>query len=291
MLDNLFQLPEKTVTIGSVSLTFSLSSVLEILLFALICYYIILWIKRTKAWSLLKGAGILLIVYLFSKLLVLNNIAYLFEKLVSSLLLAVIIILQPEIRSALEKLGNRNIIRSILPINKSGNAGGLSDESVDAIVRALTSLGKNRTGALILIEQTISLNDYIETGIVLDAAITPQLLEQIFEHNTPLHDGAVIIRDGRISAATCYLPLSKNTDISKELGTRHRAGLGISELSDAIVLIASEETGALSVALDGVLERYVMPERIREILSASNEEEAQVKERKSRRKARSKHEE
>lgn len=288
MLDNLFQLTESTLSIGSFSLTFSVGAVIEIIIFAIVSYYIILWIKRTKAWNLLKGAAVLLLTYLLAKLIGLNNIAFLFEKLVSSLVLAVIIILQPEIRSVLEKIGTRSIIKGILPISKSGNEAGLTDEAVEEIVRAMISLGRNHTGALVVIERTILLNDYIDTGILLDANITSELLEQIFEHNTPLHDGAVIIRNGRIVSATCYLPLSKNTDISKELGTRHRAGLGISEVSDAIVLIASEETGALSIAVDGVLQRYVMPEKIREALSGAKGETETQKEKKIRKKVRSK---
>ena len=130
----------------------------------------------------------------------------------------------------------------------------------------MSSLGRNKVGALIVIERTILLDEYIDTGILLDAAISTALLEQIFEHNTPLHDGAVIIRGNRIVSATCYLPLSQNGGISKELGTRHRAGLGISEVSDCITLIASEETGAISVAMNGELKRDLTPDALREIL-------------------------
>ncbi|MBQ1378361.1 MAG: DNA integrity scanning protein DisA nucleotide-binding domain protein, partial [Lachnospiraceae bacterium] len=133
--------------------------------------------------------------------------------------------------------------------------------------RAVSQLGRDKVGALIVVERAIDLREYIDTGIQIDARISSALLEQVFEHNTPLHDGAVVIRDNRIVAATCYLPLSKSTDISKNLGTRHRAGLGISEASDAIALIASEETGALSVAMDGRLIHDVTADRIRDILS------------------------
>ena len=269
MLDNLFPKLEWTWTIGSTSFSFRLSSIIEILIFAVVAYYIIAWIKKTKAWNLLKGALVLIGAYILSKLLGFNNIAYIFERFFGSLLIAVIIIFQPEIRRALEQLGTRNFFARFLPVGQETAASGLSSESIDAIIRALSLLSRNKVGALIVIERSIVLNEYIETGIRLDAKITTALLEQIFEHNTPLHDGAVIIRNDRVEAATCYLPLSENMEISKELGTRHRAGLGISEVSDCITLIASEETGFLSIAMDGGLERNVGADRIREVLAGT----------------------
>ena len=265
MLNNLLQLPEKTIKIGSFNITLSVTGVLEMLIFAVASYYIILWVKRTKAWTLLKGALLLFITYLLAKFLGFNAIAYLFETSVGSLIIAAIVIFQPELRSALEKLGNRRLFGDIL--GSGADNTGLNSQSVDAIVRAVSQLGRDKVGALIVVERAIDLREYIDTGIQIDARISSALLEQVFEHNTPLHDGAVVIRDNRIVAATCYLPLSKSTDISKNLGTRHRAGLGISEASDAIALIASEETGALSVAMDGRLIHDVTADRIRDILS------------------------
>lgn len=278
MLDNLFPKLEWTWTIFGLNVSFRLSSIIEILIFAVVAYYIIAWIKKTKAWNLLKGALVLLGVYLLSKLLGFNNIAFVFERFFGSLLIAVIIIFQPEIRRALEQLGTKNILFRFIQTGQESTASGLQEESIDAIVRALSLLGRNKVGALIVIERTIVLNEYIDTGIRLDARITTALLEQIFEHNTPLHDGAVIIRNNRVEAATCYLPLSENMEISKELGTRHRAGLGISEVSDCITLIASEETGFLSIAMDGGLERNVTTERIRDVLKgeAGQEEELSI---------------
>ena len=273
MLDSLFPNLEWTWTIGSMNLSFRLSSIIEILLFAIVAYYIIIWIKKTKAWNLLKGALVLLAVYLLSKLIGLNNIAYIFERFFGSLMIAVIVIFQPEIRRALEQLGTRNVFFRFFSSGNETAAGGLTTESIDAVVRAMYLLGQNKVGALVVIERDIVLNEYIDTGIRLDAKISTALLEQIFEHNTPLHDGAVIIRDNRIIAATCYLPLSQNPEISKELGTRHRAGLGISEVSDCITLIASEETGFLSIAIDGRLERNVTPDRMREVLQGSGEDQ------------------
>lgn len=247
-------------------MTFSVSGVIEMIIFSVVAYYIMLWIKRTKAWNLLKGAAVLLAVYVIAKLTNLDNIAFLFEKMAGSILIAAIIVLQPELRRALEQLGNRNILMGIIS-SSSETKSGLTAESIDALVRASSVLAQGKVGALIVIERTILLNEYIDTGIELDSTISSSLLEQIFEKNTPLHDGAVIIRNNRIAAATCYLPLSQNTAISKELGTRHRAGLGISEVSDAITIIVSEETGKISLTLDGSLTSDVRPDQLREALS------------------------
>ena len=268
MLNSFIQFAGSTLTIGDFSVTFTWSSIIEMLIFSLLTYFVIRWIKRTKAWVLLRGAAVLVLLYIIARILKLNTIVFIFKNIVSSLFLAIVIILQPEIRSALEHLGTTSFIPGILQFSseKNRNSTDLSSNSIDAIVRAMSSLGRNKVGALIVIERTILLNEYIDTGIALDATISTALLEQIFEHNTPLHDGAVIIRGNRIISATCYLPLSQNSDISKELGTRHRAGLGISEVSDCITLIASEETGALSVAMNGELKRDVTPDAVREIL-------------------------
>lgn len=268
MLKSFIQFAGSTLTIGDFSITFTWSSIIEMLIFSLLTYFIIRWIKRTKAWVLLKGAAVLAVIYIIARILQLNTIVYIFKNIVGSLFLMIVIILQPEIRSALEHLGTTSFLPDILPFSseKNKDATGLSSGSIDAIVRAMSALGRNKVGALIVIERTILLTEYIDTGIMLDASISTALLEQIFEHNTPLHDGAVIIRGNRIISATCYLPLSQNGDISKELGTRHRAGLGISEVSDCITLIASEETGALSVAMNGELKRDLTADAVREIL-------------------------
>ena len=268
MLNDFIQFAGNTLTIGDFSVTITWSSIIEMLIFSLLTYFVIRWIKRTKAWVLLRGAAVLVLLFIISRVLQLNTIVYIFKNIVSSLFLAIVIILQPEIRSALEHLGTTSFLSGILTFTseKNKNSTGLSSGSIDAIVRAMSSLGRNKVGALIVIERTILLDEYIDTGILLDAAISTALLEQIFEHNTPLHDGAVIIRGNRIVSATCYLPLSQNGGISKELGTRHRAGLGISEVSDCITLIASEETGAISVAMNGELKRDLTPDALREIL-------------------------
>ena len=274
MLDQIFGFLNHTLTIGSFSITFSISGFIEILIFAILSYYVIVWIKRTKAWNLLKGIVVLAVIYLVAYLLGLNNLTFIFRSLFSSLLLAIIIIFQPELRRGLEQIGERNLIRKFFPGSENGNSVVLSGDSIEAIVSAMTLLGRNKIGALIVIERKIDLREFVNTGITLDAKISAALLEQIFEHNTPLHDGAVIIRNNRIVSATCYLPLSQNMTISKELGTRHRAGLGISEVSDCITLIASEETGFISIAENGVLRRNVTQDEVRSVLAGARIEEA-----------------
>ncbi|MBR6977910.1 MAG: diadenylate cyclase CdaA, partial [Lachnospiraceae bacterium] len=254
MLDKLFQWNGWAFKIGGISITITITGIIETIIFIVLVYYLIRFFQRTKAWNLLKGLGLLVLVYGAAYVLGFNNLTYLFKVLFSSILLAVIVIFQPEIRKALERLGTNNLIQKVFPgLKVKDETSDLSAESVEAIVHALSSMGRNHVGALIVIERKIMLDEYITTGITLDAAISHALLEQIFEKNTPLHDGAVIIRENRIVAATCYLPLSQEAGISKELGTRHRAALGISEMSDCIALVASEETGQLSVAVNGKL--------------------------------------
>ena len=272
-MKDFIQVSGNTLRIGFFSMTFTWSGILEILIFAVLAYYIIMWFKRSKAWNLLKGLGLLLAVYIVASLLKLDNLAFIFEKLFSSIVLAVIIIFQPEIRRGLEQIGTKNLFRELIPnVNAGTYAGGLNERSVDEITNALTYMGRNKVGALIVIERNLPLDDIIETGITLDAEISTALLEQIFEKNTPLHDGAVVICNNRVVAATCLLPLSQNMDISKELGTRHRAGLGMSEASDCVTLIVSEETGAMSIAVAGDLKRRVTPQEIREELGVLPEE-------------------
>ena len=267
MLDKLFQWNGWSFKIGPISITFSITGIIEVLIFIVLIYYLIRWFQRTKAWNLLKGLLVLGGLYALAAILGLNNLTYLFNILFSSILLAVIVIFQPEIRRALEKLGTNNIIYKLLPgLRGKDQTSDLSTDSIEAIVHALSSMGRNHVGALIVIERKIMLDEYTTTGIKLDAEISAALLEQIFEKNTPLHDGAVIIRESRIVAATCYLPLSENDSISKKYGTRHRAGLGISEVSDAFTIIVSEETGRVSYSFMGRLETGVTPSELREQL-------------------------
>ena len=242
--------------------------IVEILIISFLVYHILLWIKNTRAWSLLKGfiviAGFILVAAFFE----MNTILWIVENAFGVAVTAVVVILQPELRKALEDLGRKNIISSILPFDtiRTTENGRFSDKTINEIAKACVEMGKVKTGALIVVEQNQSLAEYERTGIDVDGIVTSQLLINIFEKNTPLHDGAVIVRGNRITSATCYLPLSDNMALSKELGTRHRAGVGISEATDSLTIIVSEETGKISVAYEGSLERNLDGEAVKEKL-------------------------
>lgn len=235
-----------------------LTDILEILIIAFTIYHVSLWVKNTRAWALVKGILILFLCYIIAYLLDMSVILWIFNKTLAIGITALLIVFQPELRKALEELGKKNIVRSIVPFDEQKDKNKrFSDKSINEIIRATVEMANVKTGALIILEKDIVLSEYERTGINLDSAISSQLLINIFEHNTPLHDGAVIIRGDRIVAATCYLPLSDNLGLSKELGTRHRAGVGISEVSDSLTIIVSEETGKISVAIGGKLLRNV----------------------------------
>lgn len=232
--------------------------VLEIIIIAFALYQIIIWIKTTRAWMLVKGIILLLVFWLIAVVLDMSAILWIFNNSITFLTTAVVIVFQPEIRSALEKIGRKDIFRSLMPFDDTSDKNEKSETKIiNDIVKATFELAKTKTGALIVLQNEVPLQEYERTGIVLDSVISSQLLINIFEHNTPLHDGAVIIRDNRITAATCYLPLSDNMALSKELGTRHRAGVGISEVTDSLTVIVSEETGNVSIAIGGELIRGV----------------------------------
>ena len=249
------------------SVSISVTDVLEILILAFLVYNLLLWIKTTRAWTLLKGIMILLVCVMIVYILRMDTLIFIVNRGIDILVTATIVIFQPELRKALEQLGEKQIVSSLIPIDTGKNTTErFSDRTVNEIVKACVEMGKAKTGALIVIEQNVRLDEYERTGIVLDSVVSSQLLINIFEHNTPLHDGAIIVRGNRITAATCYLPLSDNMLLSKELGTRHRAGVGISEATDSLTVIVSEETGAISVAYKGELKRDVTPEILREQL-------------------------
>ena len=241
--------------------------ILEIIIIAFALYHVTFWVKRTRAWTLVKGVFVLFSAYIVAYILDMSVILWVFDKTIGLGITALLIVFQPELRKALEELGQKKIVSSILPFdeNKDRNIR-FTDRTVNEIVRATSELAKAKTGALIIMEKDIILSEYERTGIIIDSAISSQLLINIFEHNTPLHDGAVIVRGDRIVAATCYLPLSDNMELSKQLGTRHRAGVGISEQTDSVTIIVSEETGQVSVAQGGRLIRGVNSARLREIL-------------------------
>ena len=239
-----FYIPRITVT-----------DVIEIVIIAILIYYIMDWFKKTRAWTLIKGILVLLLFTGIAMLFQFNTILWIFKNTISVGVIAVIIIFQPEFRRALEQLGRKNFIFSLFSTDDTKSGRMLDRKVLNEITKAVFAMAEVKTGALIVIEQDVKLGDYERTGIVIDAEVTSQLLINIFEHNTPLHDGAVLIRDNRIVSATCYLPLSDNLDINKSLGTRHRAGIGVSEVSDSITVIVSEETGGVSLAYNGMLYR------------------------------------
>ncbi len=240
------------------------SDVIEIIIMAFVIYSVLAWIKNSRAWALLKGIIVVLVCVLIAVILNLRTILWLASKTISVGIIALVIIFQPELRKALEQLGRKRIFNGFSLFDGSKyKEERFSSKTVNELVRATYELARNKTGALIVIEQDMRLTDYENTGIEVDAVVTSQLLINIFEHNTPLHDGAVIVRNDRITSATCYLPLSDNMKLSKELGTRHRAGVGISEVTDSFTIIVSEETGAVSVAVGGELIRNLDTESFR----------------------------
>lgn len=250
------------------SLTFTYSDVLEIIILSFVVYHILIWIRNTRAWTLMKGILVMIVFIFIATLLNLDSILFLVSKGINAILVATAVIFQPELRRALEQLGEKKFLSSLLPFDMEKDAEErFSDKTVNELVKGSFEMGKAKTGALIVLEKNTKLTEYIRTGIELDSLVTSQLLLNIFEHNTPLHDGAVIVRGDRVTSATCYLPLSDNMRLSKELGTRHRAGVGISEVTDSLTIIVSEETGKISVAYGGDLERNVDAERLRARLS------------------------
>ena len=245
---------------------FRIVDVFEILILAFLIYYILLWVQRTRAWVLFKGMAVIVVFLLIAYLSEMYTILWIAKNIFSVAIIAVIIILQPELRKALEELGKSEFLEKLKLVDKIEVNGRFTDKTLQGILNACTAMSKTKTGALIVLERNQALKDYAATGIVIDAVVSSQLLVNIFEHNTPLHDGAVVIKGDRIVAATCYLPLSDNRAVSKELGTRHRAALGASENTDALIVIVSEETGAISVARDGRLYRQLGVDSLQEHL-------------------------
>lgn len=244
--------------------------VIDIVLVALLLYWVIKFVRGRRAGKLLLGIGIVFLLLFISNLLEMRALNFILNSVVSVGLIAIVIVFQPELRSALEKVGGL-----------SDNFKGRMDDDEAAVLRSAISeicvaseeLSKTKTGALIVFERNTRLGDVIRTGTTVDAVASSFLLGNIFFNKAPLHDGAVIIRKGRVHAAGCFLPLSSNNDIVKELGTRHRAAIGMSENSDALVLVVSEETGAISVAVDGNLKRHLSRKKLEEYLVANLIEE------------------
>lgn len=239
-----------------------ITDVVEIIIITFLVYQIVVWIKNTKAWMLLKGITVLSIFILLAFIFQMHTILWLAESAVTVMATAAVVVFQPELRRALEKLGEKKFLTSVVPFDMNRESVRFGDETIEGIVSASFSMGKVKTGALIVVEQAIKLTEYESTGIKLDCIVSKQVLINIFEHNTPLHDGAIIVRGDRIVSATCYLPLSDDMGLSKDLGTRHRAAVGMSEVSDALIVVVSEETGQVSVAQGGQLTRGVDKEEL-----------------------------
>ena len=267
------------------NVSFSATDIVEILILAWLVYHILNWIKTSHAWTLLRGILIIAAALAAIYLLQMDTLIYIIQQGMSIVIITLVVVFQPELRKVLETLGEREILNHSFLFGQNRNAAGrFSDRTVDELVRACVEMSSERTGALIVIEQNENLHEYERTGIEIDALVTSQLLINIFEHNTPLHDGAVIVRGDRVTAATCYLPLSDNKSLSKALGTRHRAGVGVSEMTDSFTIIVSEETGGISTAYRGELQRNITQKMLHDRLGElQNKAVVQKKKRRTRR--------
>lgn len=247
--------------------TISFTDIIDIMLVAFIIYQILYWIKETRAWSLFKGIIVLATVGIFAFFLNLNTVLWIFKNTFSVGVIALIILFQPELRKALEQIGNNKFLQNIVQSQKN-----MDTNSIDILVDAIYALANQKVGALIAVKHEVGLMDIIETGVKIDAEISKELLGNIFYNKAPLHDGGVVIENNRIIAASCIFPLTDKGLISS-LGTRHRAGVGVSENSDCITIICSEETGIVSVAIQGILSRDVKPDELKNILVQAEPEE------------------
>lgn len=237
-------------------------AILDIAIVAILIYKIISMVRGTRAEQLLKGIALLLVLNVLCRLLQLTTVTWILDQVQTLLLIAIPVVFQPELRKFLEQLGNSTLI----PGNRKNREDAAVEHIVNQLVPFLVEAGRTHTGALIALQQDVGLNEYVDTGIAINGNLSQQLLGNIFIVNTPLHDGAVIIKDDTILAASCYLPLSEKKTISKALGTRHRAGIGLSEVSDAIVCIVSEESGAVSIAEHGELHYNLSEAQLRHML-------------------------
>ncbi len=252
----------------------SFRNLIEIVIISVLIYEVLYWIKNTRAWTLLKGLVVILLFTVLAAVFDLRTILWILEKTAAIAATALLVIFQPELRKALEQLGSKNIITNILSFDDGKEESGFTEKTVSELVRATFEMAKVKTGALMVIEKGDTLKEIERTGIEINGLVSSQLLINIFEHNTPLHDGAVVIRGNRVAAATCYLPLSDNMNISKDLGTRHRAAVGISEVTDSMTIIVSEETGRVTLAEGGKLTRVNDGESLKRLLASNTKEAA-----------------
>ena len=262
--DNMEKVLALLENIGSYLLLIRISDVLDIAIIAFLVYSLLRMVKSTRAENILKGVVAFLLALGLADILQLNAISYIMKNLVQVGILAIIVLFQPEIRQILEKVGSRNI--KLLKVFNDPKQQSELETAIDQTVVACKEMSRSKTGVLIVFERDIRLDDMVRSGTMLDAAVSSELLKNIFFVKAPMHDGAVIIRHGRILGAGCMLPLSRNVNLSRDLGMRHRAGIGMSENSDAVVVIVSEETGSISVAIGGMLKRHLMPETLGKLL-------------------------
>ena len=239
--------------------TMRIADLIDILIVAYLIYEGIWLVRRTNSYNLTKGLAFLLVVWALAEVFRLNMISSLLRKAVELGLIVLVILFQPELRRLLERMGSSLTTNRVI-------GGPTMETAIAQTVLACKEMSESKTGALIIFERNVKLNTIMGTGTIVNADVSAELMKNMFFNKAPLHDGAVIIRDGRLAAAGCVLPLTQSTNLSKELGMRHRAGIGLSEQSDAVVIIVSEETGSISVALDGMLKRHLNPERLDEIL-------------------------
>jgi len=249
------------------TLGITITDIIEILILTYLVYRLLVWIRETRAWTLLKGILLLGFFVSLAYVFEMDTIKFIVNKGVNLALMAAVVIFQPELRRALEHLGEKRLFSVILPLDAVKDVKErFNDKTINELVKATFEMGKTKTGALIVIEKNETLQEYERTGIAIDSILTSQILINIFAHNTPLHDGAVIVKGNRIVSATCYLPLSDSMTLSKELGTRHRAAVGISEVTDSLTIIVSEESGSVSIASKGELIHGIDAAKLRELL-------------------------
>ena len=248
--------------IGRYVMMLEIKDILDMAIMVFVFYKILALIHSTRAASLLKGVLVFVAALMLSYILDMNSINFIMNQLVRWGVVALIILFQPEIRRGLEEVGSRRFMAFFTRTETSSAV----EQAIDQTVLACTEMSASRTGALIVFERENVLDDMVRSGTVLDAAVSSELLKNIFFVKAPMHDGAVIVRNGRVLGAGCMLPLSKNVNLSRDLGMRHRAGIGMSENSDAVVVIVSEETGSISVAIGGMLKRHLKPETLANIL-------------------------
>ncbi len=258
----------------------SITDLIEVIIIAYFIYHLLVWIKDSRAWILIRGVIFIMLFFIIAAIFQMNTILWLGEKLVTVAVTMLIVVFQPELRRVLEQIGRRKITSLFFLNALKGKTKRFEDGTISAMVTACYEMGAVKTGALIVVENDMQLTEFERTGISLDALVTRQLLINIFEKNTPLHDGAVIVRGDRVVSATCYLPLSDNMGLSKDLGTRHRAAVGISEVSDSLTIVVSEETGKVSYAKEGRIVRDVkedeLIEELKRLQNPEDEEEQGV---------------